>query len=71
MSKIVFFMPALIAGTGLLISAFTLSAKPADTTKTKKACAFCHKDSKKAPKELTEAGAYYKEKKTLEGYTGN
>jgi hypothetical protein len=36
---------------------------------TKKACAYCHVDSKAKPKELTGAGKYYKEHKSLEGYT--
>lgn len=41
------------------------------TKKEKKACTYCH--SSKNPKDysdkdLTDAGKYYKEKKTLEGY---
>lgn len=35
---------------------------------TKKPCAYCHVDSKAKPKELTEAGKYYQEHKTLDGY---
>jgi hypothetical protein len=70
MSKLAFFLPAVIAGAGLLVATFNASAKPADATKTKKSCTFCHKDAKKTPKDLTEAGNYYKEKKTLDGYTG-
>jgi hypothetical protein len=35
---------------------------------TKKPCAFCHKDQVKAPKELTDAGKYFAEHKTLDGY---
>jgi hypothetical protein len=69
MFKLTFLLPAAIAAAGLLVST-TASAKPADSAKTKKACTVCHKDAKKAPKDLTEAGAYYKEKKTLDGYTG-
>lgn len=38
------------------------------TKKTKKPCTYCHVDFQKKPKELTEAGKYYKEKGTLEGY---
>jgi len=34
----------------------------------KKACAYCHVDSKAKPKELTDAGKYYAEHKNLEGY---
>ena len=35
---------------------------------TKKPCAFCHKDQAKAPKELTDAGKYFAEHKSLDGY---
>jgi hypothetical protein len=35
---------------------------------TKKACAYCHVDSKAKPKELTDAGKYYAEHKNLDGY---
>ncbi len=69
MSKLKFFLPAVIAAAGILVSTTTTSAKPAYTTKTKKACTFCHVDAKQKPKELTEAGKYYGEKKTLEGYS--
>lgn len=69
MSRAKFILPALIAAAGILVSTTATSAKPADVAKTKKSCNFCHVDSKAKPKELTEAGKYYKEKKTLEGYT--
>ena len=40
---------------------------------TKKACAFCHEkntaDKEVMKANLTEAGKYYKEKKTLDGFT--
>lgn len=47
------------------------TAKPEFSKKEKKACTYCH--TSKSPKEysdkdLTDAGKYYKEKKTLEGY---
>jgi hypothetical protein len=35
---------------------------------TKKNCTYCHVDSKAKPKELTEAGKYYQEHKSLDGY---
>jgi hypothetical protein len=46
-------------------------AKQEYTKKEKKACTYCH--TSKSPKEysekdLSEAGKYYKEKKSLEGY---
>ncbi|HTT60478.1 MAG TPA: hypothetical protein VMG35_01505 [Bryobacteraceae bacterium] len=47
----------------------TLSyGKPEYVKTTKKACAFCHVDSKAKPKDLTEAGKYYQEHKSLDGY---
>lgn len=68
MSRLKFVLPAAIAAAGMLVSIPTSSAKPADAAKTKQKCVFCHVDSKAKPKELTEAGKYYKEKKSLEGY---
>ena len=68
MSKFRFVLPAVIAAAGMLVSTTTTSAKPAYTSKTKKQCTFCHVDAKAKPKELTEAGKYYSEKKSLEGY---
>lgn len=69
MSKFKFALPAVIAAAGILVSTSTTNAKPAYTPKTKKACTFCHVDAKAKPKDLTEAGKYYGEKKTLDGYT--
>lgn len=48
------------------LTAFQAVAKQEDAKKTGKACTYCH--VKGNPKTLTEAGKYYKEKKTLEGY---
>jgi len=58
-------LAAFVAAT---FAAFNASATQADAKKTGKACTFCHTDLKKL-KELNDAGKYYKEKKTLEGYT--
>jgi hypothetical protein len=44
-------------------------SKPIDAKKTKKSCLFCH--TKYGSKELTEAGKYYKEKRTLDGFPEN
>lgn len=69
MSKIKFFVFG--AGVAICLAAFTTSssAKPEYTKNEKKACAFCHVDSKAKPKELTEAGKYYQEHNhSLEGY---
>lgn len=64
--------------TGLILSGILLgflgmglTPKPAPATvamakETQKACTFCH--IKTGSKELNEAGKYYLEKKTLEGY---
>lgn len=41
-------------------------SKPADTKKTNKSCVYCHTQS--GSKELTEAGKYYRDKGTLDGY---
>lgn len=67
--KIKYVVPATILVGGFLVSA-TLSFGKAEYVKaTKKPCAYCHVDSKAKPKELTEAGKFYKDHKTLEGYT--
>jgi len=63
-----------LAASGMIaISALstTTTAKPEYSKKEKKACTYCH--SSKSPKDysgkdLTDAGKYYKEKKTLVGY---
>ncbi len=68
MSMLKYALPALVfMGTSVLITS-TSYAKPEFTKATKKACTFCHVDSKAKPKELTEAGKYYKEHKSLDGY---
>jgi hypothetical protein len=69
MSKAKFMLPAVIAAAGLLVSLTNLSAKTEYTKQTKKACGFCHVDSKAKPKELKDAGKYFKEHKSLDGYT--
>lgn len=62
-----FMLPGCVLLTGLLIPNTPSLGKPEDTKKTRKPCAFCHVSGKDV-KELTDAGKYYKEKKTLEGY---
>ncbi len=68
MSKVKIALPALILGAGVLALTIETQAKPAYTAKTKKSCNVCHVDAKAKPKELTPAGKYYEEKKTLDGY---
>ena len=41
-------------------------SKPVDAKKTGKSCVYCH--TKVGSKELTEAGKYYKDNGTLDGY---
>jgi hypothetical protein len=65
-----FTVPALVLGLGLAVNSVPSFGKPEYTKQTKKACAVCHVDSKAKPKELTEAGKYFKEKKTLDGFDG-
>jgi hypothetical protein len=69
MSKIKYLLPVLVlSGTSMLIVS-TSYAKPEFVKTTKKACVFCHVDSKAKPKELTDAGKYYKEhNNSLDGY---
>ncbi len=66
MSKLKYAVP-LFVFVGGLISTTTLSYGKAEyTKKEKKACVFCHVTA--TSKELNDAGKYYKDKKTLEGY---
>jgi hypothetical protein len=53
----------------VFLSSSTPSFGKAEYVKqTKKPCAFCHKDAQKTPKELTDAGKYFAEHKSLDGY---
>ncbi|HXM39929.1 MAG TPA: hypothetical protein VN924_01680 [Bryobacteraceae bacterium] len=69
MVRIKYAVPATVLAAGFLAVSTLSFAKPEYVKATKKACAYCHLDSKARPKELPEAGKYYKEHKTLEGYT--
>ena len=69
MLKIKYAVPATILLGGMMVSSTLSYAKPEYVKATKKACAYCHVDSKAKPKDLTAAGKYYQEHKTLEGYT--
>ncbi len=69
MSKIKYALPVAILIGGFLVSTTSSYGKPEYVKSTKKACAFCHVDAKAKPKELTEAGKYFKEHNhSLEGY---
>jgi uncharacterized membrane protein len=65
-----FVVPALVVATGLLISASSSFAKPADVKKTGQKCTVCHTTAKGGKADLTEPGKFYKEKGTLDGYSG-
>ena len=69
MSKLKLMIPAMIVAAGFLTLTTASYGKPEYTKKEKKACSFCHIDSKAKPKDLTDAGKYYKEhSNSLEGY---
>jgi len=61
-------LPAGIVLGGFLLCATATYAKPDYSKQTKKACNFCHVDAQKTPKELKDAGKYFQEHKTLDGY---
>ena len=67
MKSVRFVVPALVLCAGFMLNSSTAFAKKEYTVKEKKPCAFCHVTA--TSKELNEAGKYYQEKKTLEGYT--
>lgn len=69
MSVLKFVAPAAVLLAGVAVSSVSSYAKPEYVKETKKACTFCHVDAKKTPKDLTDAGKYFKEKKTLDGFT--
>jgi hypothetical protein len=66
MSKLKYAVPLFIFVGGLISTTALSYGKAEYTKKEKKACVFCH--VKATSKELNEAGKYYKEKKSLEGY---
>ncbi len=69
MKVLKFALPFLIFAAGLIVSSTVSFAKKEYTAKEKKPCKLCHTTAvPKDGKDLTEAGKYYKEKKTLEGY---
>ena len=56
MSHLKSHLPAVILLGGFLVCSTASYGKPEYTKTTKKACVYCHVDSKAKPKELTEAG---------------
>jgi hypothetical protein len=62
-------LPVLVLLGSTVLVTSTGYAKPEYTKSSKKACVFCHIDSKAKPKELTEAGKYFKDhNNTLDGF---
>jgi len=70
MAQLKIILPAIILAGGFLFCSTTSYGKAEYTKATKKACVYCHVDAQKAPKELKDAGKYYQEHKTLDGYQG-
>ena len=75
MSNLKIILPAAFLMGGFLVCSTASFGKAEYTKATKKTCTFCHKTNEPAKKEvmagnLTDAGKYYKEHKSLDGYTG-
>jgi hypothetical protein len=75
MSRWKIIVPAAIVLGGFLVCSTASYGKPEYTKSTKKACTFCHQKSEPGNKDamsknLTDAGKYYQEHKSLDGYTG-
>jgi hypothetical protein len=68
MSRFKVFLPAAIVVSGILVCASGSYGKQEYTKQTKKACTYCHVDAQKKAKELKEAGKYFQEHKSLDGY---
>ncbi len=68
MSRLKVILPAAIVLAGFLVSSTASYGKPEFTKATKKACTYCHVDAQKTPKDLKDAGKYYQEHKSLDGY---
>ena len=69
MSHLKVTLPTVILLGGFLVCSTASYGKPEYTKSTKKACTTCHVDSKAKPKELTEAGKFYKEhNNSLDGF---
>ena len=66
-------LPAVILSAGFLICTTASYGKPEYASKEKKTCTFCHAKvaaKEEMPKNLTEAGEYYKgHDHKLDGYT--
>ena len=65
-------LPAVLLLGGFMICSTATYGKTEYTKATKKQCVFCHAktsaNKEEMNKNLTDAGKYYHEKKTLDGY---
>jgi len=73
MSRWKLIVPAAIVLGGILVCSTASYGKPEYTKSTKKACTFCHAKNEPGNKDamtknLTDAGKYYQEHKSLDGY---
>ncbi len=59
-------LPAMILAGGMLVCTTATYGKAEYTKKEKKACTFCHTSA--TSKDLNDAGKYYQEHKSLDGY---
>src|SRR4051812_18126824 len=65
MSHLKIILPAVILLGGFLVCSTSSYGKAEYVKQTKKACVYCHVDSKAKPKELTDAGKFFAEHKNL------
>jgi len=68
MNRLKIVLPAAVLLGGFLACSMATYGKPDYAKETKKSCTFCHVNAQKNPKDLKDAGKYYKEHKTLDGY---
>jgi hypothetical protein len=73
MSSLKLIVPAAIVLGGFVVCSSVTYGKAEYTKATKKGCLYCHKTNEPAKKDvmngnLTDAGKYYHEHKSLEGY---
>ncbi len=73
MSRLKVILPVAIVMGGFLVCTTATFGKAEYTKQTKKACLFCHKTNEPAKKDvmkgnLTDAGKYFEQHKSLDGY---
>ena len=68
MNRLKIVLPTAVLVGGFLVCSMATYGKPEYAKETKKACTFCHVNAQKTPKDLKDAGKYFKEHKSLDGY---